>query len=56
MFTVTYFHRGKKKTVSFDQEWQAAQCAEMLLDRDAVLRGPDGKVIPLYADTSDSEL
>lgn len=56
MYTVTYYYRGKDRNVKFDYEWQAAQYAEMLLDKDAVLRGPDGKIIPLYADTGDGEL
>lgn len=56
MYTVTIFRHGKKHVAEFDHEWQAAQFAEMFLDNDAVMRDPSGKVIPLYADTCDSEL
>ena len=56
MYTVTIIRHGRKQTAQFDYEWQAAQFAEMFLDNDAVMRDPSGKVVPLFADSNDSEL
>lgn len=56
MYSVTIFHSNRAHTAYFPHEWQAAQYAEMFLDRDPVIKSPSGKPIPLYGGDDDSEL
>ena len=55
MYSVEIIRRGHKQTAWFDHEWQAAQWAEMFLDKDPVVKDKSGRTIPLYAECHDSE-
>lgn len=55
MYTVEIIRKGHTQKAHFNFEWQAAQYAEMFLDKDPVLKDPSGRIIPLYAKYSEDE-
>ena len=55
MYTVEIRRNGTKQKAYFEHEWQAAQWAEIFLDKDPVIRDPKGRTVPLYAKCNDSE-
>lgn len=55
MYTVTITKNGREQTAEFKTEWQAAQHAVMFLDRNPVVKDPNGNTVPLYAECRDSE-
>lgn len=55
MYSVEIKRNGRTQTAYFNHEWQAAQFAEMFLDKDPIIKDPNGKAVVLYANCIDSE-